>query len=280
MKHSFVASVEWPLLIDSFLYFNELKLLRARLNYFGPHVDRFLIVESAIDFSGKGRQFVLTEEFKQTLPWAEKIEVIRWTPTRVYRHVLFPLARWFRYRKLLWQIQNFQRDALIPALYRCPPSALVIFSDLDEFLNHQDLDHIQGLIAESGQILGFDQMGFYYNLKTQAYADWRGPVATTVSTVIEKKPSHLRRWRHKFLGVKSGWHFSYFGAPDKVVEKISAIADVEKLTQFKKISLGEVLSKIQSGKDLYDRPEEFIQLSASPDLPIELQGALSEEGLL
>lgn len=262
------------------MYFNELKLLRARLNYFGPHVDRFLIVESAIDFSGKRREFVLIEEFKQTLPWAEKIEVIRWTPPWIYRHVLFPLARYFRYRKLLWQIQNFQRDALIPALYPYSSSTTVIFSDLDEFLNHRDLDQIQQKISESGHILGMDQMGFYYNLKTLAYAGWRGPVVTTVSTVIEKKPSNLRRWRHTFPGIESGWHFSYFGSPDKVIEKISAIADVEKLTQFKNISLSELQSKMQSGRDIYDRHDKFVQLSDFTYLPVELQDSLREEGLL
>jgi beta-1,4-mannosyl-glycoprotein beta-1,4-N-acetylglucosaminyltransferase len=62
-----------PKLLDVFLFYNELDLLKARLAYLGPLVDHFVIAEANIDFSGRKKQFILSQDLINTLPFGEKI---------------------------------------------------------------------------------------------------------------------------------------------------------------------------------------------------------------
>ena len=62
-----------PKLIDSFLFFNEVDLLKVRLEYLGPIVDNFIIVEANIDFSGVKKEFILSNELLTSLPFSNKI---------------------------------------------------------------------------------------------------------------------------------------------------------------------------------------------------------------
>ena len=59
-------------LLDVFLFYNELDLLKARLEYLGPVVDYFIISEADIDFSGRKKGFLLNKELIDSLPFSEK----------------------------------------------------------------------------------------------------------------------------------------------------------------------------------------------------------------
>lgn len=93
-------------LIDSFLFFNELDLLKCRLKYLGDVVDQFIIIESTIDFQGSSRQPLLTPEVVASLPHADKVQVHVWEPSALFRSVALPLARGLSIRKLLWAFKK------------------------------------------------------------------------------------------------------------------------------------------------------------------------------
>jgi len=52
-----ISAQSKQLVIDAFLFFNELELLKTRLEYLGDSVDYFIIIEANIDFSGKKKIF-------------------------------------------------------------------------------------------------------------------------------------------------------------------------------------------------------------------------------
>ena len=60
-------------LLDVFLFYNELDLLKARLEYLGPIVDYFIISEANVDFSGREKSFLLSQELIKNLPYGEKV---------------------------------------------------------------------------------------------------------------------------------------------------------------------------------------------------------------
>ena len=62
--------------IDSFLFFNEVDLLKVRLAYLGPIIESFVIIESNVDFSGKSKPYIL-EQYLLELPFANKIIYLR-----------------------------------------------------------------------------------------------------------------------------------------------------------------------------------------------------------
>ena len=138
-----------PLLLDAFLFYNELDLLKARLEYLGNTVDYFVISEANIDFSGKKKAFLLSDELISTLPFAEKIIY-----HREYIHLssIEWLIKRLRYQnrknRLLWKIQDAQRNSTLKPLSRFKASDIVIFSDLDEFPNEKALKETITLLSK------------------------------------------------------------------------------------------------------------------------------------
>lgn len=249
-------------LLDVFLFYNELDLLKARLEYLGPIVDQFIISEANVDFSGRPKEFLLSQELVNTLPYSNKIiyhreylnlNSIPWLFKRLkYRN---------RITRYLWKIQDAQRNSTLTPLKQFNSNDIVIFSDLDEFPSeaaiHEGIKVLQG--GNPNQLephaYSLDQTFYYYNLNNAAPEDkFYGSVMTTLGTFRKYLPHRFRSGKNDFEHITAGgWHFSYFMDEEKILNKILAISDVENLSQFKTLSKEEVSEKILSGIDLYDR---------------------------
>jgi beta-1,4-mannosyl-glycoprotein beta-1,4-N-acetylglucosaminyltransferase len=252
---------EKPLLLDTFLFYNELDLLKARLEYLGNMVDYFIISEANIDFSGKEKGFLLSNELIAMLPFSEKIIYHR-------EHINLSSIEWLikrlRYRnrknRLLWKIQDAQRNSTLKPLKRFSNSDIVIFSDLDEFPNQKALSEAIEVLstpdaAKKLSCFSCDQIFFYYNIKNAAPEDqFYGSIFTNLGTLRKLLPHKLRSQKDSLAHIQNaGWHFSYFMDEAKILTKIMAISDVENLSQYKNLSKEEIQQKIISGTDLYDR---------------------------
>lgn len=251
-----------PKLLDVFLFYNELDLLKARLEYMGPIVDHFIISEANVDFSGRPKEFLLSQELVNTLPFADKIIYHR-------EHLNLNSIPWlfkrFKYRnrmtRYLWKIQDAQRNSTLTPLKPFNSNDIVIFSDLDEFPSeaaiHEGIKSLQSSNANHREphAYSLDQTFYYYNLNNAAPEDkFYGSVMTTLGTFRKYLPHRFRSGKNDFEHIQAGgWHFSYFMDEEKILNKILAISDVENLSQYKTLSKEEVSQKILSGLDLYDR---------------------------
>jgi len=265
-----------PLLLDTFLFYNELDLLKARLEYLGDTVDHFIITEANIDFAGNSKEFILSKEIVSELPYGHKILYHR---EYISLNSLSWLIKRLRYRnrktRLLWKIQDAQRNSILKPLSHFEASDIVIFSDLDEFPNDKAIREAHELLLDAGaqknQIcLSCDQLFFYYNLRNAAPEDrFHGSIFTHLGTLRKLLPHRLRSQKDNLVHIlKGGWHFSYFMDEEKILNKINAISDVENLSQFKNLSKQDVQKKISAGVDLYDRQtklsdQEYLQLPNS-----------------
>jgi len=260
------------MIIDAFPFFNEIALLQVRLNYLGPAVDQFVIIESTIDFAGKRKELMLTKDFIQHLPYARKIRVLHWKPRFFFINSFFKLSAAIKYRRGLWQIQHLQRNHLLTLLSEYNPEDFLIFGDLDEIPDVQfftDKSHLDALLKEN-PIYAFDQTMYYYNVFSIKELSWRGTVLTKVQTAITLSPKTVRKHRLDYPLCAKGWHFSYFGDEKKIKQKIDAIADVEKLSAFKAISEDEIALRIEKTMDLYDRTDAAMVSTKHPEIPNNL----------
>jgi len=260
-------------IIDAFLFYNEIDLLKVRLSYLGEHVDQFIITEANIDFSGKPKPFLLNSEVIQSLPYSEKIiyhqefinlESIAWRYKRIrYRN---------RKSKFLWTIQDAQRNSLLKPLRNFSKKDIVIFSDLDEFpaipALHEAIKMLHLSPSNSSRFaLSLQQLFFYFNVNSCAHADlFYGSVIAKNAAFFYFKPHKLRADKNDLLHIdEGGWHFSYFMDEEKIINKVLAISDVEGLSHFKQLSVDEVRFKVKNKLDLYDRT---ISLGGKPVNPI------------
>ena len=255
-----------PKLLDVFLFYNELDLLKARLEYLGPIVDHFIISEANVDFSGRPKKFLLSQELVNTLPFADKIIYHR-------EHLKLKSIPWlfkkFKYRnritRYLWKIQDAQRNSTLVPLKSFSPNDIILFSDLDEFPSEEAIQKgIKALQSEKEKppephAYSLDQTFYYYNLNNAAPDEkFYGSVMTSLATFRKYLPHRFRSGKNDFEHIASGgWHFSYFMDEERILNKIYAISDVENLSHFKNLSKEEIQKKILSGSDLYDRNTKF-----------------------
>jgi beta-1,4-mannosyl-glycoprotein beta-1,4-N-acetylglucosaminyltransferase len=273
-----------PKLLDVFLFYNELDLLKARLEYLGPIVDQFIISEANVDFSGCPKPFLLSQELVNTLPFAHKIIYHR-------EHLNLSSIPWlfkklkYRNRKtrLLWKIQDTQRNSTLVPLKSFSINDIILFSDLDEFPSEAAIvEGIKALQANSSNqkephAFSFDQTFYYYNLNNAAPEDkFYGSVMTTLGAFRKHLPHRFRSGKNDFEHIANGgWHFSYFMDEEKILNKIYAISDVENLSVYKNITIEEIQKKILLGSDLYDRGTSLNKLEYKK-IPSSVMGVLQK----
>lgn len=251
-----------PKLLDVFLFYNELDLLKVRLEYLGPIVDNFIISEANVDFSGRPKEFLLSQELVSTLPFFDKIIY-----HREYLNLKSPswLFKKLKYRnrtsRFLWKIQDTQRNSTLRPLKSFHSNDIIIFSDLDEFPSEvaiaEAIKALQNVSSKqhNPHAYSLDQTFYYYNLNNAALDEkFYGSVITTLGTFRKYLPHRFRSGKNDFEHIPSGgWHFSYFMDEEMILNKIHAISDVENLSSYKNITMKDIQKKILSGLDLYDR---------------------------
>jgi len=264
-------------IIDSFLFFNEIDLLKVRLKYLGEHVDYFVISEANIDFSGKPKNLYLKDVIA-TLPYSEKIvyqpiDINLWSPQWLLKRL-----RWItRPHKFLWKIQDAQRNALVDLIKkRQLKSDYVLFGDLDEI---PDLQFMKSLRAGQISLITpktLRQRLFYYHpdIATDNEA-WFGTICTPFSEFIQIKPHYLRSQRENLEFIENGgYHLSYFMRPEEIKVKIDAIANVERIQSSKELTISDIQKLILDNKDLFGRNLGFVKDSTL--LSDELRNILQE----
>ena len=256
-------------ILDVFLFYNEVELLKARLEYLGPIVDFFVISEADTDFAGRKKSFILSPELISSLPYADKII---YHQEKIHLNSIPWLFKKLKYlnkkNRFLWKIQDEQRNSTLTPLRKFNQNDIILFGDLDEFPSEFgikqgfDLLKSEKLKHVGPNAYSLDQTFYYYNLINSAPLEkFYETVMTTLGAFRKYLPHKFRSEKNNFEHIENGgWHFSYFMDEEKILNKINAIGDVENLSDYKNITTKEIQKKIFSGSDLYDRGTKFDKL--------------------
>ena len=207
-----------PKIYDCFLFFNELELLKIRMHTLYDHVDKFVIVESAETHQGSAKPLYFEENKELFAPFADKII-----------HVLLQ-------ERLTtddpWVRENYQRNQIVRGLTNCNDFDIILISDLDEIADPKCFKELRyHLMRGKRKFIGTTQRMYIYFFN-RFTSLWHGTVATTYRSLKEHSPQYFRNRRNKGLRLpESGWHFTYIGGLDKVVEKLEAFAHAEGNTE-------------------------------------------------
>ncbi len=262
------------MIIDACMFFNEVDMLYLRLNILNDTVSHFVVVESLERFgSAKKKESVFLKHQDRFKEFEHKLT-----------HVLVPeLHPVYTDVASGWQREKNQRDILYRATKDCISNYnvecrnwtqdILICSDVDEIPNpdvlKQNLDKIQ-----QGEMYRLDMDFFYYNVNSYV-GKW--PWGTTVGTMAayDWKGSHDARsvnYPDDRILRDAGWHFSYFGGPDKIREKVKSFSHSQDqiAKDFFSRTDADLKADIKDRRDLYRRPEmnQFEHRSADdPRLP-------------
>jgi len=254
-------------LIDSFVFFNELNMLKFRLTELDSIVDTFILVEADKTHSGLPKPYYFEENKQDFAKFLHKIHHVK---------VTLPESN------DTWVKEKFQRNSIADCLVdlKLDRSDIVIVSDLDEICDINSLKTFK----EKGinDIYSLPQDFYYYNLNTLNVNSWTLGKIFNYGSFVDKNDnlSQIRvNKQYKLLPLKCGWHFSYFGDVKFIINKIKSFAHQE-CNKDKYLNEDKIKELIKNNKDLYFRDHEhykYISLKDNFYLPVNYMMLVTNE---
>lgn len=277
------------MIYDCFTFFNEIELLKIRMNILNDVVDKFVIVEADKTLRGVPKAFnfeKIKAEFDNEYP--DKIIYIKVTNCPILEN------------SKDWAIEYFQRNSIMGGVYNCKADDLIMISDIDEIPNPNILKNLHNytvfpmnksnnnkkihlkqmfsLLGENKKFLksntldyfleymsvALEQDLFYYYFNNRANQKWYGTVLCKFKNM--RIPQQLRNRREIMPYVKNaGWHFSYMGGIEQVKLKLSSIIESDNFKLPPQFSSENdyINFCLDNGKDVFGRKElsfHFIDL--------------------
>lgn len=269
---------------DCIPFFNELDILNLRLHILDPLVDKFIIEEATVTFSGEPKELCFAknkELFKEFLPKIEYI-VVDNSPVQMTTH----------------ERDKFQKNALERGLKNASDEDVIILSDADEIPNPKVLKEIIDHF-DSGKVYHLAQRMFYCYLNMEEMSGkllsvtgefpgvhkkmWLGTKVFSKKSIPKEGIIQLREACVTDSGAvrvpDGGWHFGYMGSSrekdvsKRIGEKVVAAAHQEYNDQD---TLAEAKDRLLLGQDMFGRDAQFQRVEIDGSYPEYLLAHLEE----
>lgn len=260
---------------DCIPFFNELDILKLRLNILNPIVDKFIIEEATVTFSGEPKELCFEKNkdlFQEFLPKIEYI-VVDNSPVDTTTHLR----------------DKFQKNALERGLKDAADEDVIILSDVDEIPNPETLKQV---IADfdPDRIYHFAQRMFYCYLNMEEISGkllsitgefpgvkrkmWLGTKVFSKKSIPKDGIIQLREastTAPEAVRVENGgWHFGYMGSrgekdvAKRIGTKVVAAAHQEYNDD---VLLAEAADRLILGQDMFGREASFQRVEVDESYP-------------
>lgn len=276
---------------DCFQFFNELDILLLRMKVMNDVVDKFVISESTVTFSGVSKPLYFQENKEMFTEFSHKIihQVVDDSP-------MGPETDAF-------MRDSHQKRAVARALKDAKPEDVIIFSDVDEIPNPDAVRRVLENFDDS-KIYALAQRNFYCYLDMEEKSGnllsvtgefdgftgrdrrWLGTKICKYSMLEKYTTEQLRDKEQKHLMVRvpdGGWHFSYMGGgknqsvEQRVKHKIKSAAHQE---YNNRSTLFKVKKNIKNQQDILGREADFRIVPIDETFPVYLREHLEEYSYL
>ena len=244
--------------IDSFIFFNEIELLKLRLKELENVVDHFVLVEASKTFSNNNKKLIFQERKSEFSGYAGKI-------THLMVNDMPPNRFWRSTRRSAWIRQELQRNRIAVGIEALSPSPedLILLSDVDEIPDPETI----GRLKQSGfdEIANLVQDMYYYDVSCKHPVKWTLPILASYRK-IQPHLCNLHQLRirrstmeKRKLIQRGGWHFSYFCGVDAIITKIQNISSHTEINKPEITNPKNIQRLISERKDLLlrDNMDDF-----------------------
>jgi len=270
-------------IIDCFTFYNELKMLSFRLKELNDIVDYFVLAEATLTHSGQSKELTYQNNKHLFEEYNHKIihVIVDDMPTTTDN------------MSQAWDREYHQRDCLIRGIEQLDvkDTDVILINDCDEIPNSELLEQmkIHGINIlkdennlkfafernpnfEIKDIVGFRQELYYYNIECKFNGVWSYGRALTYNKLKEIGSANTARRFYQMdkseYYENVGWHFSYFGDADHIINKIKNFAHQE-FNLEENLIKDKIEERIKNNKDPYGR--DYINFT---HFPIELNSNL------
>jgi beta-1,4-mannosyl-glycoprotein beta-1,4-N-acetylglucosaminyltransferase len=212
-----------PAVYDCFPFFNEIELLKMRLEELNGVVDYFVLVESAETHRGEEKPFYFAENkhlFEKFLPKIIHVAVDERHPEMGF-----------------WDREHYQRNCIARGLKNCASNDIILISDLDEIPRPSVIMELKKSFKRRWKLVKFptalEMSIYFYQLNRQTLTkqpwsggEWVGTVIASYKNVLKRGVQYFRDKRFKFNQMElGGWHFTWMGGKEKIRTKLCSTAE-------------------------------------------------------
>ncbi|MDE6664059.1 MAG: glycosyl transferase GT17 family protein [Lachnospiraceae bacterium] len=273
------------MIYDCIPFFNELDILKLRLHIMAPYVDKFVIEEAAVTFSGEPKPMIFAQNRKMFAEFEDKI-------------IYVPVEKTPSEITVTHERDKYQKNQLIRGLENCDADDIIIFSDVDEIPNPKVL---KGVIEnfDASKVYHLAQRMFYCFLNMEEISgsllsitgefagvpkkQWLGTKVCSFGNLPEEGIVFLREVSPSDASsvrvADGGWHFGYMGGNGeknvarRISEKVQAAAHQE-YNEAK--YLREAVDRLLCGGDIFGRDAKFIRVDIDESYPDYLREHMEE----
>lgn len=221
---------------DWFLFLNGFDVLRIKLAELSEYVDRFILVESPYNFQGKPKPLY----WKESPISGYKVQHIIVEP----RH-----PGPFQHRGDLSQdnLVGMATDGILEGTQDLDPSDLIYLGDFDEIVKPSKM-----MAGPPDLGVGFMMDWYLYWLNCKVIAPIEGtgrmPIELARANPWGALSQRYATPRNGIVIPDAGWHFSSFGGPDLIMEKLAGFPAQE----FDSLTKESVEADILAGRDIHN----------------------------
>jgi len=226
-------------IFDCFIFNHEVELLEIRLNILNDYVDKFVITEGDMTFSGLPKESHFLNNKERFAKWEDKI---------ILNQINIPEC------ESPWHREIYSRNAMVN-LDIFNDDDLIIMSDGDEIPNPEILEQSSEWVSDDTHFT-FEQSCYAYWMNNLYSDKWFGTRAATYKYVNNTTVDDIREGTEdesKISGsiiTNGGWHFTYLGNEDHIRQKINSFCD----RHFDVPEVTENISKnLEGGTDVLNR---------------------------
>ena len=262
-------------IVDGFMFYNELKLLKYRLALLYPVIDHFVLVEATHTHKGNPKRLYFQENKDEFKEYMDKIV-----------HVIVEDMPYHQdninYKKGdAWKNEEHQRNGIARSIDKLDLASedLILITDVDEIPDPIMISQLRAS-GISYPMMSLKQDIYYYNLHTQQSTPWFLGKLIVYWFYLRNKwtLSEIRKLQNIPFLPSGGWHLSYFGDASLIQNKLQQFAhheySGENYTNQKTIQ-----ARIDSSSDLFGRPTDVftrIELKDNGYLPPRYEEFLSD----
>src|SRR5919199_1412255 len=229
------ANQKRPRIYDCFPFFNELDILKIRIEELKDVVDKFILVEATTTHSGQPKPLYYKDFIHEFAEYQD----------RIIHYVVDDMPEVQNNDR--WALENYQRDCIGFALMEleCQDEDVILVSDADEIPRKNKINEAIQLLSNNDFVI-FTHDLYAHNLDNLRSEWWCGTVACKYKNLKQRTVTQVRRsdagnWAadskagyinesrnfgHPYI-VKGGWSFSWFGTPISNRYKLQSFAHAE-----------------------------------------------------
>jgi beta-1,4-mannosyl-glycoprotein beta-1,4-N-acetylglucosaminyltransferase len=224
-------------IFDCFLFFNELDLLEIRLNVLKDKVDKFVIVEQNTTHQGEPKESVYLKN-KERFSWIQDKIIHFIVDGSVYSKEDIS-------KEKAYQNEITHRNGIRNIVSYCGDDDIILMSDLDEIPNLNNKPTVGSVYIHQLYQYNFNNVCLHpFDLK-----NWKGTVVLNKKCLLDNNPHHWRDMRPSLNIIIGGWHFTYFGGKDKILQKLNSFCHTDVNNER---TLNNLESNLKNNKDILD----------------------------